>query len=165
MAKRLLTAPGHTRMSRTTTFVSSPARPCGSFFCVQPCSSFPAPPHKLLREMGGGGKDANLFTAGAQGVCLGLLWGILSVARWPSPTAGARCLQAPYLVCEYLWIRWGWPAPAQLPYVTAILLSTGLVYLVTYVIHQWWQRAGRQRRRAALLRKRRTRRDSPWSGR
>lgn len=94
-----------------------------------------------------------------KGVCLGLLWGILSIARWPSSSAWTRFLQAPSAVCEYLWTRFGWQASAQMPYVVAILLSAGMAYLVTYVVYLWWQRrAVRHGRRASLIEKRRTRR-------
>jgi hypothetical protein len=92
-----------------------------------------------------------------KGVCLGLLWGILSAGKWPVSTVGTRCVQAPFVVFDYLWITYKLPARAQLPYVLAIMFSTCVVYVISYVVYLWGRRvSARSRRSTASLAKRRT---------
>ncbi|NLW17847.1 MAG: hypothetical protein GX033_09490 [Firmicutes bacterium] len=94
-----------------------------------------------------------------KGVCLGLLWGILSIGSWPVSTWWTGCLQAPYKICEHLWLRFGGSALARWPYVAAILLATGGLYLVAYALYLLWLRpVSRYKRRPRSLAQGRARR-------
>ncbi|NLY54102.1 MAG: hypothetical protein GX060_05760 [Firmicutes bacterium] len=65
-------------------------------------------------------------------ICLGLLWGILSVGDWSGDNFLIRWLRFPVAVFSFLGSSWGWSA--QSAYALAIIASTCLTYALARLL-------------------------------
>lgn len=95
-----------------------------------------------------------------RGVCLGLVWGMLTIAAWPGARPWIKYLQLPLATIDRLWVAMQWPGRENIPYMIAILFCMGITYEITYLIYLLGSRNRVQRRTRGnfLATARRTRR-------